>query len=968
MYNPDLTYPTNGSLRLYNMFPYRNYKDGIGIDGMTAYLPEVAAMGFNAVWINPIQQAGTLARDNPEPGNNNKVSGSLYAMSSDEEFNPLIFPGCTKEQCEDKLRNWTRQARLCGLFPLFDLVLNHVGLNNSTDPVSPLFAKLNDAHLLLPSTDKRWPDVQGIDYYKEGAKNHGVEATDEDLDDEKIDAVFKLLWEPLITKYIVEYGFMGIRADALTHVPPKVQARAYALVQELVIAQYKTAAIVVGELMVGGPESYIKYLNSCGLTHSLHPCSFFWGHNQDGGYNPEPEHSPFLRQNQSISEVVLIPTKAKALEKYSQTELCDLDSPEFQQERTYQKNTIYVLKKEGNFYVYLCNSNEKMTATALLKQDLVPIVGELSEELKVGFEQQAINLQSEKSVQSSKQVRIKSLEKEHEEEINDFKKEKESATTKITDLLSAVVKQINTPKAAIPKPAGTLRKYASIKLCDFDLEQSKAPKKYQKNTLYVLKKDGGYSLFFCKSAIERTEEQLYEQFLRPVDNKPEKYEQVLHPIGGNPEELHGLFLELAKNLSIEEVSDQGILSIRQTIGETVAQECHQQLRTIKDAIEVIKKNVDNQIRVHQPVINKAAALVHYKQKNTGGLVGVVGNHDTGTLKAKVMLDLAFSRSKHTNKNGIYEDFKNKIKGIRNTSDLAKQLQEQFQLSDEDLRQLYLDLNFRMREKVFISAMMCSGGWYMIAGDELGVCHKPEVFSEFAQDSTRVGSSLEERANSESRHHDLRGFIKGVNEVLSHLPLSSYDDVASFSLHYTVIQDEQWGHKPADFLHIVARHNSEQNKTFFIAHAPHTLDHQLLRTKIEEILRTNTQYNRDNCEIVLLDETGKHIKVPLIEQLDLVAEQPPISITELPPAVLPKTPLSLSGERYRLFPPSDNQTEIDPELYEVPSIKGDKLAKEGTTVPLPLSSLIAQKVESKVDDSEEEIVEKKETTQKVGSAF
>ncbi len=61
------TYPANGSLRMYNMFPYRRYtSDNIGIQDMMDYLPDVAAMGYNAVWLNPFQLSGTMSHEHPD--------------------------------------------------------------------------------------------------------------------------------------------------------------------------------------------------------------------------------------------------------------------------------------------------------------------------------------------------------------------------------------------------------------------------------------------------------------------------------------------------------------------------------------------------------------------------------------------------------------------------------------------------------------------------------------------------------------------------------------------------------------------------------------------------------------------------------------------------------------------------------------------------------------------------------------
>src|SRR5204862_6679504 len=80
------------------------------------------------------------------------------------------------------------------------------------------------------------------------------------------------------------------------------------------------------------------------------------------------------------------------------------------------------------------------------------------------------------------------------------------------------------------------------------------------------------------------------------------------------------------------------------------------------------------------------------QKDKGGLVGVIGNHDIGTLKAKSMLDIAYNMAKFNNCTDYektYKDFKQLIKGIKSTNELAKLLFEQFQLNDYQKEHLYV---------------------------------------------------------------------------------------------------------------------------------------------------------------------------------------------------------------------------------------------------------------------------------------
>jgi glycosidase len=84
---PFLGLPANGILRIYNQFP-RCYID---INQMTLQLPSIAAMGFNVVWINPIQETGKLKhplkQDPLGKGKNTPYyRGSLYATRDIEKI------------------------------------------------------------------------------------------------------------------------------------------------------------------------------------------------------------------------------------------------------------------------------------------------------------------------------------------------------------------------------------------------------------------------------------------------------------------------------------------------------------------------------------------------------------------------------------------------------------------------------------------------------------------------------------------------------------------------------------------------------------------------------------------------------------------------------------------------------------------------------------------------------------------
>ncbi|WP_131796125.1 hypothetical protein, partial [Legionella lansingensis] len=233
-----------------------------------------------------------------------------------------------------------------------------------------------------------------------------------------------------------------------------------------------------------------------------------------------------------------------------------------------------------------------------------------------------------------------------------------------------------------------------------------------------------------------------------------------------------------------------------------------------------------------------------------------GNHDVGTLKAKVMLDIAYGRAmtnagaderKIEDIQNTYKEFKNIIKGIVNTNDLMRRLQAAFGLTEKEKQHLFLEVNMRMREKLFIQAMMCRG-WYSLGGDEVGVCHKPEVFAQFGENPGRIGSSLLERAHSKCSQHDLRGFIRGVNEIMDVLPKPAYNDRAT--MHYLVLENEEFGVKAAEFLFVVVRYSAKENKYCLLGHTAEHLGDALLADKLRAMLASEPCLNEASCDVLM----------------------------------------------------------------------------------------------------------------------
>ena len=249
----ELGMPSNGILRLYDQFP-RCYRD---INEMTEQLPEIAAMGFNAVWINPIQETGKLkhplGRQDPlglgenTPG----YSGSLYAIKDIEKFDNDFSTDKTnnsKNNAKDisAIQCFTREAKNLGLTPIFDLVLNHVALDAE-------IYKQNKSWFIHPSV------------------HFGPFCCDFNYRDATLRRAIIDFHKKEILKYIASYGFMGVRVDAAKHLEREVQQEIYDYIEQLCSEHYKVRLIIFVEVIPGKGklENVIKRMQGMGITHVM---------------------------------------------------------------------------------------------------------------------------------------------------------------------------------------------------------------------------------------------------------------------------------------------------------------------------------------------------------------------------------------------------------------------------------------------------------------------------------------------------------------------------------------------------------------------------------------------------------------------------------------------------------------------------------------------------------------------------
>ncbi|HYZ41717.1 MAG TPA: alpha-amylase family glycosyl hydrolase, partial [Stellaceae bacterium] len=180
-------------LRIYNLFPTLAGT----IRQWRSHLPRIAAMGFNAVYINPFHYPG--------------FSGSLYAVKDYYRLNPR-FRGDEEGDDDALLRGVTSAAREHGLRVLMDLVVNHTAKDSELAASRPhWFARDARGNLVSPyATDPAdptrktvWGDLAELDYRPPQQS--------------QILAYFQGL-----VRHYIALGFGGFRCDAAYKVPVEV--------------------------------------------------------------------------------------------------------------------------------------------------------------------------------------------------------------------------------------------------------------------------------------------------------------------------------------------------------------------------------------------------------------------------------------------------------------------------------------------------------------------------------------------------------------------------------------------------------------------------------------------------------------------------------------------------------------------------------------------------------------------------
>jgi starch synthase (maltosyl-transferring) len=182
-------------MKIYNLFPllagpFSNWQP---------HLKRAADMGFDWIFVNPIQQPG--------------MSGSLYSIADYFKINEKLLDRGSEKSPEDQVKEMASQADSLGLRMMVDLVINHCAVDSSlVNEHREWFVRDGDqvAHpFCLEDNGSKivWGDLAQLDHRgspdREGLLRYCID----------------------VVEYLVGLGFTGFRCDAAYQIPRDVWSR-----------------------------------------------------------------------------------------------------------------------------------------------------------------------------------------------------------------------------------------------------------------------------------------------------------------------------------------------------------------------------------------------------------------------------------------------------------------------------------------------------------------------------------------------------------------------------------------------------------------------------------------------------------------------------------------------------------------------------------------------------------------------
>ncbi len=184
----------SGPLILYNLFPRL-----VGsFDRWDTHLARAQALGFNAVYVNPIHLTG--------------LSGSLYAVKDHRRIDPAFLPSGQTDGLA-ALRPVLVQAQQLGLRPILDLVVNHTAIDAVLTQSHPQWFKRDPTGALVHPSAIDPADARRVTVWGDLADVDNAGSPDR--------PALWAYWAELVRE-LVALGIRGFRCDAAYHVPTEL--------------------------------------------------------------------------------------------------------------------------------------------------------------------------------------------------------------------------------------------------------------------------------------------------------------------------------------------------------------------------------------------------------------------------------------------------------------------------------------------------------------------------------------------------------------------------------------------------------------------------------------------------------------------------------------------------------------------------------------------------------------------------
>jgi len=176
-------------MKIYNLFPLLAGP----LPDWTPHLERAADLGFNAIYVNPIQQSGR--------------SGSLYSIADYFKIDKRFLKPRSRRAPDDQVRDMTDTADKLGLRVMTDLVINHCAVDSHLVREHPEWFKHDGDRVANPYCVEEdgsrtvWHDLAQFDHAHSSDPN----------------GLFEYCCS--VVDHLIDLGFNGLRCDAAYQIP-----------------------------------------------------------------------------------------------------------------------------------------------------------------------------------------------------------------------------------------------------------------------------------------------------------------------------------------------------------------------------------------------------------------------------------------------------------------------------------------------------------------------------------------------------------------------------------------------------------------------------------------------------------------------------------------------------------------------------------------------------------------------------